>query len=56
MSDVVITVRGEAERRVAPERAMVRASIRADGPERGGVVERVSPQAQTVRDGLLDLE
>lgn len=56
MSDVVITVRGESERRVAPERALVRASVRADGPDRGIVVARVSPQAQTVRDGLLDLE
>jgi uncharacterized protein YggE len=42
MSDVTVTVRGEHERRVAPERATVRLAVTADGPERGPVVERVA--------------
>ncbi len=52
MSEVVITVRGESERRVAPERAVVQLSVRADGPERGPVVERVNAAAAPIRDGL----
>ncbi|MFG6445340.1 SIMPL domain-containing protein [Microbacterium sp. P07] len=52
MSDVVITVRGEQERRVAPERAVVQLSVRADGPERGPVVERVNAATAPIRDGL----
>ncbi|MBM3715919.1 MAG: SIMPL domain-containing protein, partial [Actinobacteria bacterium] len=38
MNDVVITVRGESERRVTAEQAVVRIAVRADGPERGPVV------------------
>ncbi len=52
MSDVVITVRGEQERSVAPERAVARISVVADGPERGAVVERIAALAQPVRDDL----
>ncbi|MFG6502471.1 SIMPL domain-containing protein [Microbacterium sp. P05] len=52
MSDVVITVRGEHERRVSPERAIVQLSVRADGPERGPVVERVNAAAAPIREGL----
>lgn len=53
MSDVVITVRGESERRVTAEQAVVRIAVRADGPERGPVVERVQRQAEIVQDGLV---
>lgn len=62
MSDVVITVRGESEKRVAPERGTVHLSVRADGPERGRVVERVAQWSaplraqleQRVVDGAVD--
>jgi uncharacterized protein YggE len=52
MSDVVITVRGEQERRVAPERAVLQLSVRADGPDRGPVVDRVNAATAPIRDGL----
>lgn len=52
MSEVVITVRGEQERRVAPERAVVHVTVRADGPDRGPVIERVNAAAGPIRDGL----
>ncbi|MFH8250305.1 SIMPL domain-containing protein [Microbacterium sp. B2969] len=52
MSDVVITVRGEHEARVAPEEGVVRLSVRAEGPERGGVVERISALAEPLRTDL----
>ena len=41
MSDVVITVRGEHEARIAPERAIAHLTVRAEGHERGVVVERM---------------
>ena len=53
MSEVVITVRGEHEARVAPEEGVVHLSVRAEGPERGAVVERIAsladPAAQRPR-------
>lgn len=52
MSDVVITVRGEHETRIAPERAVAHLTIRAEGPERGAVVERMSALTEPVRDDL----
>jgi uncharacterized protein YggE len=52
MSDVVITVRGEHETRIAPERAIAHLTIRAEGPERGAVVERMSALTEPVRDDL----
>ncbi len=52
MSEVVITVRGEQERAVAPERAVAQITVVADGPERGAVVERIAALAQPVRDDL----
>jgi len=52
MSEVVITVRGEHEARVAPEEGVVRLSVRAEGPERGGVVERISALAEPLRTDL----
>ncbi len=41
MSEVTVTVRGEHEARVAPERATIRVSVRAEGSERTTVVEHV---------------
>jgi uncharacterized protein len=52
MSDVVITVRGEHEARIAPERAVAHLTIRAEGPERGAVVERMAAFSEPVRDDL----
>jgi uncharacterized protein YggE len=52
MSEVVITVRGEHEARVAPEEGVVRISVRAEGPERGAVVERIAALAEPLRADL----
>lgn len=54
MSDVMITVRGEHEERVAPERATIRLSVRAEGPDRGSVVDTVMRQAEPVRAGIVE--
>lgn len=53
MNDVVISVRGEHEIRRAPEEAVARLTIRAEGPERGAVVERISALTEPVRDDLI---
>jgi uncharacterized protein YggE len=53
MSDVVITVRGEHETRVAPERAVAHLTVRAEGPERGAVVERMAALTEPVREDLV---
>lgn len=53
MSEVTVTVRGEHEQRVAPERASIRVSVRAEGPERGAVVERAMRLAEPVREGIV---
>ena len=52
MSDVIISVRGEHEARLAPERGTVHFSVRADGPERGPVVERIASPALPLREQL----
>ncbi len=52
MSDVVITVRGEHETRVAPEEAVAHVTLRAEGRERGAVVERIAALSQPLRDDL----
>lgn len=52
MSEVVITVRGEHEARLTPERAVAHLTIRAEGPERGAVVERMAALSAPVRDDL----
>jgi hypothetical protein len=52
MSDVIITVRGEHETRVAPEEGVVHLSVRCDGPERGHVVERIAAIAAPLREEL----
>ncbi|WP_396668151.1 SIMPL domain-containing protein [Microbacterium sp. R86528] len=52
MSDVVITVRGEHEARIPPELATARLSVRAEGPERGPLVEKITSLTKPVRDDL----
>lgn len=52
MSEVTITVRGEHEARVAPERAVAHVSASVDGPERGAVVEQIAALVSPVRDDL----
>lgn len=52
MSDVVITVRGEHETRIAPERAIAHLTIRTEGHDRGTVVERMAALTEPVRDDL----
>lgn len=52
MSEVIITVRGADEVRVAPERAVAHVSVAVDGPDRGGVIERIAALAEPVRNEL----
>ena len=52
MSEVTVTVRGEHEIRVAPERATIRVSVRAEGPERASVVEHAMRLTEPVRDSI----
>lgn len=56
MSEVIITVRGEHELRVAPERATVRLSVALDGPEREAVAQRVLALAGPVRESIVSRE
>lgn len=56
MSEVTVTVRGDHEARVAPERATIRVSVRAEGPERASVVDRVMRLAEPVRDSITTRE
>lgn len=53
MSEVVITVRGEHEVRILPERAVAHLSVVAEGPERDAVVERIAALTEPVRDDLV---
>jgi uncharacterized protein YggE len=52
MSEVVITVRGQHETRIQPEEAVAHLSVRAEGRERGEVVERMASLAAPLRDDL----
>lgn len=52
MSDVTITVRGENEVRVAPERATIQAVVRAEGPDRAAVVETALRLAEPLRSSI----
>jgi uncharacterized protein YggE len=52
MSEVVITVRGEHQVRIAPERAVVTLSVALDGPERESVIARTVALAEPVREAL----
>jgi hypothetical protein len=52
MNDVVITVRGDHETRIMPERATAHLTIHAEGHERGTVVERMAALSEPVREDL----
>ena len=52
MSEVTVTVRGEHEARLAPERATIRVSVRAEGPDRGSVVDQAMRLAEPVRESI----
>lgn len=54
MSEVTVTVRGEHEARIAPERATIRVGVRAEGPERTTVVEHVMRLAEPVRSSITE--
>lgn len=56
MSEVVITVRGEHEVRIAPERAIVTLSVALDGPDREAVVSRTLALADPVRASIVARE
>ncbi len=52
MRDVIITVRGEHETRVAPEEAVARLTIRTEGGERTDVMGRATDAASMLRAAL----
>lgn len=52
MSAVTITVRGENEARILPERAVAHVTASVDGPTRGGVVEAVAAVLEPLRADL----
>ena len=54
MSEVTVTVGGEHEARIAPERATIRLSVRAEGADRSAVVEGVMILAEPVRDSVTE--
>lgn len=53
MTEVSITVRGEHELRIAPERATVHLSVSLEGPDRTKVVDRTLALAAPVREGIV---
>jgi uncharacterized protein YggE len=52
MSEVTITVRGEHEQRVVPEEVVAHLSVRAEGPQRNSVVERMAGLAAPLQEDL----
>nr|WP_314841385.1 SIMPL domain-containing protein [uncultured Microbacterium sp.] len=52
MSDVTITVRGEHETRVSPERATIRLAVRAEGAARASVIDRAMSLTEPVRGSI----
>lgn len=54
MSDVTVTVRGEHEARVAPERATIRVTVRSEGPARAAVVDTVMRLAEPLRVSITE--
>ncbi|MFJ3471970.1 SIMPL domain-containing protein [Microbacterium maritypicum] len=54
MSEVTVTVRGEHEARVAPERATISVGVRTEGPERTTVVQNVMRLAEPVRASITE--
>lgn len=53
MSDVTITVRGESETRIAPERARVHVTVRTEGADRAAVLDAAGRAAEPVRESLV---
>ena len=53
MSDVTVTVRGEHEARLSPERATIRVTVRAEGPERATVVDHVLRLTEPVHSSIV---
>lgn len=56
MSEVIITVRGEHQVRVAPERARISVSVQTDGPDQAHVVDRALKLAEPVRESIAARE
>ncbi|WP_261167315.1 SIMPL domain-containing protein [Microbacterium sp. Marseille-Q6965] len=56
MGDVIISVRGTAQRRVAPELAIASVQVRVDGPDRASVTRRTGQAADALRSRLKELE
>ncbi|MGL3150904.1 SIMPL domain-containing protein [Microbacterium sp. A82] len=54
MTAVIITVRGENETRVAPERARIRVSVHHEGPDRATVVDKALSLAEPVRSSISE--
>jgi uncharacterized protein YggE len=54
MSDVIITVRGENESRLAPERATIRVTVRTEGSERASVVDQVMRLSEPLRTSITE--
>lgn len=54
MSDVTVTVRGEHETRLPPERATVRVAVRAEGPDRATVMDTVARWTEPVRASIVE--
>lgn len=54
MSEVTVTVRGEHEARIAPERATIRVSVRTEGPDRTAVVDAVMRLGEPVRTSITE--
>ncbi|QPE03652.1 SIMPL domain-containing protein [Microbacterium schleiferi] len=52
MRDVIITVRGEHQTRVAPEEAVARLTIRTEGEERTSVMTQATDAASILRTAL----
>ncbi|WP_460802178.1 SIMPL domain-containing protein [Microbacterium sp. GXF6406] len=52
MSDVTITVRGDNEIRVTPERATIHLTVSSDGHDRAAVVTEALSRAEPLRAGL----
>ena len=52
MSEVIITVRGEDETRIAPERATAHVTVAGHGPDRQEVMDQVLRLSEPVRDSI----
>lgn len=54
MSDVTITVRGEDEEHITPERATIRVTVSTEGAQRGAVVDQIKHLAEPVRASITE--